>query len=333
MFKERLISLLIILTLCLLVTGCVSGTKNISITSTAQPRPNASATDVPFLISTALPSSPYSNAPATPTVTFLSTKIPPTAPANLPATWTPLPSLQPDKAQETVMELYENNPCELPCWWGIEPGKTDWREAWQFLGQFTTNQSPWETLLKESESLPGYMYYRVYLNVPQSDDDKYYSPLNDLSFMINIETFTVDYIDVNTGNIQNYTIPKIIKTYGYPEKSYISIADTSMSQFSGVYLVMYYPQHGFISNHFAKVDKDEFGKSEIRACFQKYATLYLWSSEQEMDFHTRLSSISLIDSRTLSFLQPFEQVTTSSLEEIIDVMQDEEQFCITLKNE
>lgn len=50
---------------------------------------------------------------------------------------TPLPIIPKDKVRAKFDQLYAyNNGCSLPCWWGITPGITTWREALHFLHQF-----------------------------------------------------------------------------------------------------------------------------------------------------------------------------------------------------
>lgn len=246
-----------------------------------------------------------------PTGSPTQTSLPP--PSGLPPTWTPLPKYSLEQANQIVMELYENNPCTLPCWWGITPGKTDWREAWQFLERFAANQPPWDNLLLESKDLPGYMSFQVFLNVPQTTEEKYYLSLNHLVFLINIDTFVVDYIDVNTGNIDAYTIPQILANFGKPQEIYVMIGESQVPQFRGVSVLLFYPQHGFISNHFTTVDQEQLSKPKFTACFQKVTNLYLWPQEQNLDIEERLR-IGGVDPLTLSLLRPINQVSDLSIE-------------------
>jgi hypothetical protein len=209
------------------------------------------------------------------------------------------------------MNLYEKNPCELPCWWGIIPGKTDWREAWQFLERFAINEPPWDNLLLESKNLPGYMYFQAFLDVPQTPEDYYYSSLNQLVLIINISTFKVRYIDVNTGNISAYTIPRILQNYGEPEEIFVMIGGGQVSQYSGVTLFLYYPQFGFISSHFFKVDQEEWNEPTFSACYQKVTELYLWPQKEQLGFDERLiiSGYDAVDSSILSLFEPINQVS------------------------
>jgi hypothetical protein len=286
-------------------------------------------------IPSALPSPSQMPSPTMPIVNTQSpwpTKVPPPAPTGLPPTWTPLPSYSPDQARKIVMNLYENNPCKLPCWWGIVPGETSWLKAWQFLGQFATNRSPWDTLLLESKDLPGFMWFQVGLDVPQTPELEHYKALNDLSFLIQIKTFTVQDIDVNTGNINNYTIPKILADYGQPQQIYVIGFATPVNWNSGVSIYMYYPQYGFISSHFTTVDEADFDKPTFTACFQTTSKLFLWPQEKQIDFEARLKE-SLVDSFTMSLFRPLDQATNYSLEKFYKTFTlAKEQPCIEFKS-
>lgn len=260
------------------------------------------------------------------------TKNPPTSPPGLLATWTPLPTLSRVQAQKAVMDLYENSSCKLPCWWGIVPGRTGWREAWQFLGQFATNSSPWETLLLESKDLPGHMFYRVYLDVPQTPELNRYSALNDLLVLVQMNTFTVENIDVNTGNIKDYTIPKILSDYGKPKQVYAIGFPTPVSWNSGVALYLYYPQYGFISSHFTTVDAESWAKPTFTACFQKTSKLFLWPEGKQLEFFDRLKE-SLFDPETISAFTTLDEVTDLSVDKFYKIFAgSQEPACVEFES-
>jgi hypothetical protein len=285
--------------------GCVSSQKPVPIVISAVPSRTAVASQTP--LPTLLPVSTKQR----------STKAPPPAPSGLPPTWTPLPTYPADQARQVVMELYENNPCRLPCWWGIAPGKTSWLEAWQFLGRFAKNNYPWETLLLESKRLPGYMYYQVYLDVPQTPEEKINGTLNNLTFIINIKTFTVDYISVDTGNVEAYTLPRILADYGKPQEIYVFGGESPIA--SEVSLLLYYPQHGFISTQSTVVEHAVWKEPAFTACFQKVTTaLSLWAQDdQQMDFYTRLE-ISRVDSFSMSLIKLLDKVSDSTVNNVYE---------------
>jgi len=318
---QRRIRELFFLLFFLILTSCVAVNS-----AASTPMPISTQTR----INRTIPSATY-NFPLL-SLTHASTHTPPPAPSGLPPTWTPLPTYPPDQADQVVMSLYEKNTCRLPCWWGITPGKTSWLDAWQFLGRFATNRAPWDTLLVESKNLPGYMYFQVYLDVPKTPDEYYYLSLNDLWFVINIDTFDVDYIDVNTGNIEAYTIPKILSNYGEPKEIYVDIGGGGVAQLSGVSLLLYYPQYGFISNHFTTADLDQLDKPNFLACFQKVTNLYLWSPSPSIDLNTRLK-ISGVDPITIGLLKPIDQVSDFNVSTFYKTFVNApEQPCIEFKH-
>jgi hypothetical protein len=69
-------------------------------------------------------------------ITFTPTRRTTSTPTQEPTlTFTPLPTLD----QRGIQGLIDDNGgCQLPCWWGIEPGKTTKQQARSFLEQITT---------------------------------------------------------------------------------------------------------------------------------------------------------------------------------------------------
>jgi len=109
--------LLILVTL--LIGNCTTKLPDIS---------SDTATVAPQVIYTLTPS-------IEPSKTTTPTYIPIDTPTLTPTlTWTPLPTLSAYERDAKIQELLKSNGgCELPCWWGIKPGKTSWPEALHFL--------------------------------------------------------------------------------------------------------------------------------------------------------------------------------------------------------
>jgi hypothetical protein len=90
-----------------------------------------------FLVSCTAPVAPttVSSTALPPTATYTPTPslVPPTVTASptftpAPPTLTPVPTLTANERQALVQEMLKTNGgCELPCWWGIVPGQTDWQ--------------------------------------------------------------------------------------------------------------------------------------------------------------------------------------------------------------
>ncbi len=54
----------------------------------------------------------------------------------------PMPTLSLEEKEIVTSELYKTNGnCELPCWWGIVPGETEWQTAKLLLNSVATELS------------------------------------------------------------------------------------------------------------------------------------------------------------------------------------------------
>ena len=244
---------------------------------------------------------------------ILATRVPPTYPSQFPLLFTPLPTFTESMASDFVIDLYQHNPCTLPCWWGIEPGITDWRTAWQFLEQFATNKSPWETQLIESSSLPGFIYFRILLNLPPQITPDEYSSFNDLWFVINADRFVVDYIDINVGNLTQYSLTAILQKYGKPNEIWVLGLPSQVSFNNGVSIYLYYPDFGFFSSHYYVVDPNAWNQPTIDLCEQKLTELMMWNSDADISFIDRLR-IGGFDSLTIGLIKSINRVSTYDIE-------------------
>lgn len=81
--------------------------------------------------------------------TLLSSKLPPPITPMITPTETIKPSppspatLPPEEATEAILGYYaDNGGCELPCWWGIDPGVTTWEEAYEKMAPLGEIQGP-----------------------------------------------------------------------------------------------------------------------------------------------------------------------------------------------
>jgi hypothetical protein len=259
-------------------------------------------------------------------LTHLPTHTPPPHPKGFPPTWTPLPTYPPDKAVATVVSLYENNPCRLPCWWGIEPGKTDWRDAWQLLARFATNRSPWETLLTGGEIL-GHIKFEVYLDVPGQK----FPYLDQLVFFINYPTPIVDYIFVNTGNIKAYKIPQLLATYGPPDEVYV-VGNFGLVNSMQMYLN--YSRLGITSIHRFNVDEEDILDNQVKVCDQEYSELFLWEPARRFTF-TRIMGLDVyyVTEFTINDFRTLEQISDMDIDKFYTAFVGQEQTCLDLKTD
>ncbi len=294
--KKRFLLYLLIVINVFLLCGCISGgSQDLGTTQN--------------IVKAATPNSTKAAMSNQPTPAKLIKTITPTrkptktlTPTNTyPITWTPLATYSSDEAIEKLKELYTSDICDLPCWWGITPGKTEWRDAWQILGRMALND-PRQIQLIDSD-IPGYKSMFIYLPIDKVLTEPSSGAVNEMDFFVNDKKFTLDYIKVATGSLQKYSIFEFFKKYGKPERIISYGGPHAVSDYAGVELFLIYPESGFVSWQFANADNNKWEKESFTACFQQSSKLYLWEkglrlSDDEfedffsLDFKTHTISIS-----------------------------------------
>ena len=82
----------------------------------------------PMLVDTLTPTSRPTKT-TTPTLSVSNTSTPMTI------EWTPVPTIAETQREDYLLDLIANyNECSLPCWWGIQPGVTEWEGVREILG-------------------------------------------------------------------------------------------------------------------------------------------------------------------------------------------------------
>ena len=304
MKKRALIKLLFIIGILIIISGC---SKSFSGTQVANNNPINNTTGLEPSFTPIKPEE---------TSVLYSTKTPWPTPSDLPPTLTPLPTFSIIDAQKNLIDLYQNNPCDLPCWWNIVPGESTWNETWQLLERFSSDRFPSESYpdirIFESEEQPGYVFITTYFDITVDSEDEPYGALKDLSLGVKTIDFVVDYLDVNTGRIANYTIPEIMKKYGEPTQVYVVGAPHSLDFYSGISIWLYYPNFGFISNHFTTVNNTQWSQTSFTSCFQKASKVYIWPQDLQMDFLSRLRISGQTNSQDFKLINEVSDYSVSS---------------------
>ena len=183
-----------------------------------------------------------------------------------------------------------------------------------------------------SPNLPGFQLFQVFLDVPEIPDQDIYFTLNNLVFFMRKDTSIVEYIDVNTGNVESYTIPKILAAYGKPQQVYVHAMQHQRPEYNSVRIYLYYPQYGFMSIHFTTVGLDVWKSDEFTACFQKYTRLILWSEGKSLEMEI-IKGLQLSDflSAGSDPYQPIEKVTNLDTAEFFKAfVGNSEQVCLNI---
>lgn len=236
------------------------------------PTPIAAATSIKIVESPIATIKP-SHMP-TPTTLARKTNIP-TLPNTLTATstWTPAPTLSPNDAVLLVRDLLENNGgCELPCWWGMVPGQTDWIQARHFFETFATSIVQGGEAQKEED---GQSIYSTNFSIHYKIAAEVESNFGVVVENEKIVAFATDGEDTRKAKrldelLTNYGIPDYVWLHTYPYGP--TTAPPTVD------LIVYYPEKGFWA-HFQLIG--ELKGDLLRACPQSaHPRLLLWPTRE-----------------------------------------------------
>jgi hypothetical protein len=193
-------------------------------------------------------------------------------------TWTPIPTLPPADALEKLLGLYSNNGgCSLPCWWGITPGQSTWREAREQLAPLGYHAKP----IVHGDITR----YEFELVVP--------AELSSLGYFwptLTVERNIVTSINLNAsyvGREFDYSLAGLLKTFGIPEEIWIRPVVETMKDTSYYDISLFYPSKGVLTSATGNAEKNA---NSLRICPQEFRldhfppSLLLWSSKKEVTY-------------------------------------------------
>lgn len=198
-----------------------------------------SPTAVAAIEMTILPRSPSPEPMATSTRASpapTASSMPPTATPLLQvtSTATALPTmvstLTPEEKWESIQQLFETNGgCQLPCFWGIAPGETDWKTADQILRPLADEI----TLF----GLPDPFTAEVRLGNIDPDERR--------RFYFSVEDGVVRDFSGRASLLPFYAPASILAKYGPPAEVYLVAGGDYSSGTIPFSVTLFYPQHGF----------------------------------------------------------------------------------------
>lgn len=176
----------------------------------------------------------------------------------------PLPTIPPAQRGQTYSEwMADNGGCELPCWWGIELGKTSIEEARQLYASFGTfiysdrvdrnGASVLEAIFEEPQIQDGVQVRHVFL----AQDG------------IIIEA------EIEAGRDPNYQIEPLLQWLGQPAEVWLWTIPESRQGILPASFRLYFPQQGVLVGY--GVLAERVGDA-VQACFDEEGSviLHLW---------------------------------------------------------
>jgi hypothetical protein len=196
-----------------------------------------------------------------------------TATAPHTATFTPLPTLD----NRGILGLIDTNGgCQLPCWWGIEPGNTTSEQARAFLKTFSTALTvDGEAGFSELDGKVRFdVGYIVEYDLPGS------SGQGEFRFEVWDETVVRIYVGPATTQYR-YTLDQLLTKMGKPTQVFLEAKHDAMGTTIPFDLILYYPNRRFFAGY--PIKAVETG-DRIRACPAKVAPgLIMWAPEYQIE--------------------------------------------------
>lgn len=234
----------------------------------------------------------------TPTLTPRPTRTP---------TPTPCPTLTADEEYAYVSEMLATNAgCELPCWWGITPGKSSWQEARNQLPRL--NFQFW--FLEEHR-------YDVHFTLTEAEGviESIRVSGDCACFVRECERFAQDW--------SHYALDQILSRYGPPSRARIIFPPTTESGAPVYYnLYLVYDELGISIAYTG----DAIKQGEMRHTCFSFCRIQLWLQPSG-------SSLPLLErgigQEAWEYAVPLDAVTGMSLEEFYEVFRHPE-ACLTV---
>lgn len=299
---------LMFLSLCLLLTSCISPIQTLSPSNSEVIRPLETAS-TELLTPLPLPTKTLAATAPQPLPGLTRTFIPITPPSKSPDS-TPQPTLEPDHAQSLLLDLLQgknNKTCRLPCWWGIIPGITEWHEAQSFLETFTQVH-----IWKESGSF-------VYASILPPFPEK----MGTISHEYTVKEGVVDRIKIYNGDLApNLYLTNILNTYGPPNEIWIQTIGVEEQGSQPFTFYFFYPENGVLIVY-SGGNLSQVG-DKLRNCFQDLDSpfIYLWPPAQNISFQDAAEALMNIKAQGPPFPLRLEEATNLDLESFYTQFKD-----------
>lgn len=217
---------------------------------------------------------------------------------------TRIPTLAESEREKWLADLFEENlQCELPCWWGMIPGKTNRAEAEQMLWQL---QNDGVNGIKQDGT------YRMKDYAIASQFTTANVPY--LFVYIRGNKETIETIQVYSLVHPGYSLDRILRQYGAPDE--VRIASVNWGREKPPFLLyLLYLKKGFVILYDAE-DKANYTENTIQACLTNQSEyLDMWNPEQPI---TREEYMELFYDDSLSSTYPLEVVQGTSIEDFTE---------------
>jgi len=166
----------------------------------------------------------------------------------------PEPTLNRDE-KETYIKLLlkDNNGCDLPCWWGIEPGKTTWPSVEAMLSHLGVK---WQEGISEGKF--GYGTGGLGLESIGTSTSVDFSVKQELVEDITISAFGNSHPQEFQQVWEYYSSDKILLKYGKPSRIQLYVSTYGENNNAGYGYWLYYDNLGFLIVYGGVIKKEKY---------------------------------------------------------------------------
>ena len=195
------------------------------------------------------------------------------------ATPTIFPTLDPDSAYAELEKIFRDNHCKLPCWWGIEPGKTSAPDAESKLKGYYR--------IAPSEVLKDGLLLDLGVSIVQQENFPQVNAIRIREQVLRKITGGYDWVydeHTYTDLLGAYSLKSILNTYGLPSKIFatveIYVSEANAPDFMMIWLL--YAEKGFIAKYTANAELN----NEIVTGFptKSFFTFWLFSPDTSENY-------------------------------------------------
>jgi len=261
----------------------------------------------------------------------------------IPSTPTDVPTLPAEDARQRLLALLaNNNNCRLPCFWGITPGKSHYREARSILlplsglaetvlfdlsypgdgislqyieGDFRLNSSV--SYLYDKDGIVSRVRFRVLEQ--QLSKDKYGDTIKTPIYGLPEFIQRVEY----------YSLSHLLSEQGIPTSVMISTVGPNIRSYIGVInvdLVLLYPDQGIWAHYVTSVDEGNVGNN-VKICpIEAHIEMDLYPPGNPDSFYALLDKTDW--GVTKAMYKPLNEATSMSVEEFYETFRNPTNQCI-----
>lgn len=192
------------------------------------------------------------------------------------------PTLDPDNTYAEMEKLFRDNRCELPCWWGVEPGTTSISDA-------ETKLNGYYEIAPSKVIKDGLLLY-LSVSISQQENSPQVSVIRIVEQVLREITDGYERVydeQAYADLLRAYSLTSILNKYGRPSNIFatVEIYNTEPTAPDFMMIWLLYPKNGFIAKYTANA---ELHNEIVTDCPNKsFFTFWLFSLDKGRSYEKK----------------------------------------------